>query len=83
MLFMKKNEEEPCTTIECVARLLICPKFNFFRGESNNFLNPGNISLAESVCVCVCVYLDRVLKHCNRKYFGRHGAQKQTEVLVD
>lgn len=34
-------------------------------------------------CVPVCGYLDRVLKHCDRKYFGGHGAEKQTEVLVD
>lgn len=36
-----------------------------------------------SATVCVCVYLDRVLEHCNRKYFGRHGTEKQAEVFVD
>ena len=43
------------------------------------------VGVCVGVCVCVCVssYFDRVLQHGNGEHFAGHGAEEQTEVLMD
>lgn len=93
-----KIDEEPYRTVDGLLEVHICSKLNFFliRSEYNtgtfilkhnlwHTIFKGNETEQNYYTKhhTMCVYLNRVLEDCNRKNFGRHGTEEQTEILMD